>query len=48
MADIENLCWLCLTPVSADEAVTVDIDGAEEMVHAHCREDMAKSIVEAE
>ena len=48
MANIENLCWLCLTPVAIDNSVTVNIDGAEEVVHEHCREEIAKLNVEAE
>ena len=39
-------CWYCDQAVAEDEAVTVNIDGAEEPVHEGCREKISESVSE--
>ena len=39
-----EICWYCDQPVTKDEAVEMNIDGAVEQVHEACREAIEKSV----
>ena len=39
-----ELCWHCGEPISEDEAVPVNIDGALEPLHEDCCEFVAESV----